>query len=114
MNREQRRELTKALFAKGLNQKEVDIFLAMRGFDAAKNKFNGGEKVVLNIEKIKSDVNWNDKTDVYKNFVKDNEEKHFTVELDQKYKDGSLVCLLEDSSSPKWLWWCEDLKIVED
>ena len=44
-----------------------------------------------------------------------NKDTVFTVEYDEKYKNKpSLVCLKEDTTDPKWLFWVGDLIEVKE
>lgn len=75
-----------------------------------------GTKVKLNYDSITNEPSYKNKTKKYKNFVEKNKNKIFTVEYDEKYKNNPiLVCLKEDKSRAKWLWYCEtDLIVVEN
>ena len=118
MNREQRRLYKKQLKAKGYTEKKIEVMLAMQdqnGFDVLKE----GQRVKLDIEKIKShpdyDKNIDSNKQHYHDFVDANADKVFTVGYDSKYtKSPTIVCLNEDSTDPKWLWWAGDLIKVND
>ena len=73
--------------------------------------FQPGDKVKLNIEVITGDQEYGRKLPAYKAFCERNANRVFTIE----YVEGmhpSVVCLAEDESDPKWLFWVGDLKAV--
>lgn len=80
---------------------------------------NFGDKVKINVEKIKSEIDWNKKSKEYKNFVEKHKECVFTVEYDELRKKNNskdkniMVCLLEDETKPKWLFYSGDLILIE-
>lgn len=74
-----------------------------------------GTKVKLNIDKIKAHPMWKRMREGYKDFVNKGVDKIFTVEYDKgKENNPSLVCLKEDTNTPKWLFFVGDLVIVEE
>lgn len=73
--------------------------------------FKPGDKVMLNMDVITAAQGYGKKLPAYKAFCERNADRVFTVE----YVDGmrpSVVCLIEDESNPKWLFWTGDLKAV--
>ena len=73
-----------------------------------------GQKVKLKYDYIKSRTNYLTKTKEYKDFIENNKDKTFTVEYDSNHKNKpNLVCLKEDTTVPKWLFWSEFLEVVE-
>lgn len=73
--------------------------------------FQPGDKVMLNIDAITAAKGYDKKLPAYRAFCESNTGRVFTVE----YVDGmrpSVVCLAEDESNPKWLFWAGDLKAV--
>lgn len=78
--------------------------------------FQEGQKVKLDIKQIKSHPDYSIKTEKYRNWIEKNQDKIFTVEYD---KDKSInpkyqVCLKEDVTKPKWLFWTGELIEVSD
>lgn len=73
-----------------------------------------GTKVKLNIKEIKSHPNYKNLVDKYHDFIDSAQDKIFTVEYDANKKDKPLVvCLKEDASVPKWLFWVGELEVVD-
>lgn len=73
--------------------------------------FQPGDKVKLNMEAITGAPGYDKRLPAYKAFCENNAGRSFTVE----YAEGmnpSVVCLAEDESTPKWLFWVGDLKAV--
>ena len=103
MNREQKRLLQKKSkeskkTSRGrinINKKKShDIYIAE------------GTKVKLNIKRIKSHPEYSKLTDNYRAFVEKNEDTIFTVEYDKSQPiPSTLVCLKEDPTPVKWLFW---------
>ncbi len=78
-----------------------------------------GTKVKLNYESIISDVNYNKNIDSnkqkYHEFIELNKDRIFSVEYDPKFQDNpTLVCLKEDETDPKWLFWIGDLIVINE
>lgn len=64
-----------------------------------------GDKVMFNLIKIWSDVNYKRFTEKYRRFIKDGKSRVFTVEYDKRHiENPSIVCLKEDENDPKWLF----------
>lgn len=113
MNREQRRKQSKS----GLIKQFLDD-LSMA------NKFKGniegdwpihdGDKVTLNLEEIRKHPGYERKLPAYRRFCEMNAGRVFTVCIDPNMRN-SVVCLKEDQTKPKWLFWIGDLtKVMED
>jgi hypothetical protein len=69
-----------------------------------------GTKVKLNIKRIKEHPDYLKLTEDYRNFVEMHEDTIFTVEYDNFRKNPStLVCLKEDPTPLKWLFWTGNL-----
>lgn len=116
MNREQKRNLTNKLKAKGFKKSYIDAFIKLKELKALPI-IPEGTQVKLNYNKIISGVDYNTNVDFnkekYHNFVETNKDKIFTVEYDEKYKNKpNLVCLKEDETVPKWLWFIGDLEVI--
>ena len=64
-----------------------------------------GDKVMFNLIKIWSNVNYKRFTVEYRRFIKDGKSRVFTVEYDKRHAENpSIVCLKEDKNDPKWLF----------
>jgi hypothetical protein len=74
-----------------------------------------GTKVKINVIKIERRPDYKKLSDKYKTFIKENRGKIFTVEYDEDKKDKpKLVCLKEDPTPIKWLFWVGDLIVVQE
>lgn len=77
--------------------------------------FYQGDKVKLDYVKIISNPDYPRLASKYKKFVEDHKDKVFTVEYDPRHTiRPSIVCLAEDPTDPKWLWYTGHLQKVED
>ncbi len=74
--------------------------------------FQPGDKVMLDLERITHRPNYNKLVPAYREFCEKNAGRIFTV-VYEKGKNSSIVCLAEDETTPKWLFWVGDLKAVE-
>ena len=64
-----------------------------------------GDKVKIDVERIKKRTTWDRMRSDLKEFVLSNEDTVFTVEFDEFHeKYPSLVCFKEDTKDPKALW----------
>jgi hypothetical protein len=114
MNREQRRTFAKNLRAKGISKESVSNIAKLKQKLDSVPRIAEGEKVRLNVKSILSDPDYEKKQDRWKQFVQDNKDAIFTVEWDDRHRDNPvLVCLKEDPSPLKWLWWVGDLEVVK-
>lgn len=99
----------------GLSKQMIETYIQYREAMQASVPLNEGEKVKLDYEKIVSDVNYKNKKDRYKQFIEDNKDRIFTVVYDEKFgrnptkKAPWLVCLQEDETNPKWLFYTNNL-----
>ena len=115
LNRTQRRELVKRLKSRGYNDEQILTFIKMREERELALSFKEGDKVMLDIDAIMNDVNYDRKRSVYKLWVAEHANDVFTIEYDHRHKDNpSLVCLAEDKTLPKWLFYVGDLKKIEE
>lgn len=118
MNRQQRRKLHITKEQCEMYDKITDIAKLRKAIDGWK-PIPEGAKVKLNFSKISSQPNWNPNTDDfnhenYTRWVRDNVNKIFTVEYDAKHKvNPTQVCLKEDKTDPKWLFWEGDLIVID-
>ena len=74
--------------------------------------YNDGDKVKINYQQITGRKDWKRKLSNYKQFVKDNKDKIFTIVKDSKY--NAFVTLQEDTTDPKWMFWVGDLIKTEE
>lgn len=110
MNRAERRRPSKAGEVRKIME-DLSAIQKVKKAMADDWPFQPGDKVKLDLEKIKEEKGYDQKLPAYKQFCEQNTERVFTVE----YVDGmnpSVVCLAEDESTPKWLFWAGSLKAV--
>ena len=103
MNREQRRALK---YKKSNRKKEKilmdDIYIPE------------GTKVKLDLKKIQGHPDYMRLTENYRKFVEGNKDTIFTVEYDKfRENPSTLVCLKEDPTPIKWLFWTGFLIKIE-
>lgn len=67
-----------------------------------------GDKVQLNLSAIVNRPGYDKMLPAYRRFCEESEGKIFTAEYDKNVRQ-SMVCLAEDTTSPKWLFWIGDL-----
>ena len=74
-----------------------------------------GTKVKINVEKLQQEKSYNQRNIRWRKFIEDNKDTIFTVEYDKNKKDNpKMVCLKEDPTEPKWLFFVGDLiQIIE-
>ena len=75
-----------------------------------------GTKVKLNIERITKNKDFVNYREEFKQFVVDNRNKIFTVEYDeiQEQPRNLFVCLKEDPTPLKWLFYVGDLIPIKE
>lgn len=79
------------------------------------NYLKEGTKVKINVNKLRKEKNYYKRRIDWRNFIETNIDKIFTVEYDANKKENpALVCLKEDNTSPKWLFYIGDLIQVEE
>lgn len=103
MNREQRREFAKRAKARGISDEHINAYIAWVN-SGGNNiyEIKEGDKVLLNVRKIISGVNYSRMVPAYKKFIEESEGVVFTAHIER----GCLVSLMEN---PKWLFWIGDL-----
>jgi hypothetical protein len=114
MNRAERRAYAKRMKKMGANSTEVMKLLELQ---KAGTRLTQGTKVKLNYDKIVNDSGYADKTQWFRDFVENNKDTVFTVQLDDQYNkmnSNIFVRLAEDTSEPKWLWFASDLIPIEE
>lgn len=113
MNREEKRRTTKKLKDKGYSKNDIAAMLAYKEIIKNSIVILEGQRVKLNIELIKSDVNYPRKTDKYKDWIDKHKDDIFTAEYDLRHLDKpNLVCLAEDTTNPRWLIFTGDLTVI--
>lgn len=104
MNREQKRALERTIKK---NSKKTN---KKRNVNLDEIYIPEGTRVKLNIKRIMEHPDYNKLTDDYRKFVESNQDTIFTVEYDKFRKNPStLVCLKEDPTPLKWLFWTGNL-----
>lgn len=110
MNREEKRDYIKKLRKQGRSDQEIIRLIELKERSFVRKPLDEGDKVKIDVEKIKSRKDYENMRNEYKLFIENNTNVIFTVEFDPKYQDHTLVVLKEDETKPKWLWWEGDLK----
>ena len=113
MNREQKRQLKKQLskVSKKTNEpKQRPTFV-----DRTDLSIPEGSKVKLNIERITKRKDYSRMRETYKDFVENHKDTVFTVEYDPKHTyEPVWVCLAEDTTPIKWLFYIGDLLLLDE
>ena len=116
MNRKGRREIQKVLRKNGYTKNSAKTF-TMRLDNQTANDTTAweGEKVKIDVERIKSYPDWREMRKDYREWIESHEGEVFTVEFDPSKKENNsmetniFVQLKEDTTEPKWLFWAGDL-----
>lgn len=110
MNRKERRDFVKKARRQGISKNTAEAYIAIKeaGLDkpSLPKKFQEGDKVLLDIEKIKARKNYDRMSENYKAFVESNEGVVFTAHVER----DNLISMKE---APAWLFWSGDLIKVE-
>lgn len=125
VNRKQERVAEKALNKKGKSKDELNSMIEILNIvNGSKNTENHpklkeclfeGDKVKLNVAKIKSHPSWEGYDKEYKAFVENHDGIVFTVEYDKNKTDRpNLICLKEDTSRQRWMFWDGDLYVLDE
>lgn len=110
MNRQQKRAFIKKAQGKGINKNVAEAYLAIK--EAGLNnvslpkQFQEGDKVKLDVEKIKRRKDYEKMNPRYREFVESNVDTVFTVHLERE----TLISLVEQ---PEWLFWSGSLVKVK-
>ena len=111
MNREQKRAFVKKAKKRGTSEKAAkayaEIISGGSGTPTPPQNIQEGEKIRLDIDKIKARQNYEIMNEEYKKFVNENAETIFTAHVEKP----TLISLQEE---PRWLFWCGDLIKVEE
>lgn len=116
MNRAERRATVKKLTNKGVTKASAETFV-MRMNNQTRNPITAweGEKVKLDYDRITAYPDWAELREDYKNWIATHKNEVFTVEFDPiKVREKAsnvdkVVQLVEDTTSPKWLFFVGDL-----
>lgn len=114
MGRELKRKLTKELKNLGVSDKHINDLFVLKDMQKQKNVcLQEGQRVKLNIKKIKDNTDYKRLQEKYKKFVEEHKDDVFTVEYDKRHMNEPIVvCLKEDTTVPKWLFRDSDLEVV--
>ena len=113
MNRKERRAQTKYLQKTVKMSKEQAKEYVERQY--SHQQLEEGTKVKLNWELIRRHPDWKIQRADFKAWVEAHKDEVFTVEWDKKRKENNskdkkmLVCLAEDTTEPKWLFFTSTL-----
>lgn len=111
MNRQQKRAFVKKAQSKGISKDAAKAYLAIReaGLDklSLPKQFQEGDKVKLDMEKIKRRKDYERLNPRYKEFVESNADTVFTAHLERE----TLISLKEQ---PEWLFWSGSLIKVKE
>lgn len=111
MNRQQKRAFVKKAQSKGISKDAAKAYLAIReaGLDklSLPKQFQEGDKVKLDVEKIKRRKDYERLNPRYKEFVESNADTVFTAHLERE----TLISLKEQ---PEWLFWSGSLIKVKE
>ena len=94
MNRKQKRDFIKQARKKGVSETDARAYLTTQDGSEIKE----GDKVKLNIYKIKSSPDYQIMNPKYKSFIEENKDTVFTAH----YERETLISFVEE---PKWLFW---------
>lgn len=117
MNRKQRRALERKVKRNGFTEQNAKEYVKLINNASAiinggvgditpPKPFNEGDKILLDIPKIKARKNYNRMSDKYKEFVESSEGVVFTAHVEQ----NNLISMQEN---PTWLFWSGDLNRAE-
>lgn len=111
MNRQQKRAFVKKARSKGISKNAAEAYLAIKeaGLDklSLPKQFQEGDKVKLDVEKIKRRKDYERLNPRYKEFVESNADTVFTAHLERE----TLISLKEQ---PEWLFWSGSLIKVKE
>lgn len=106
MNRKDRRTFVRQAKKSGASKGAAMAYLAMKELEEnnpeAFKKFQEGDKVRLDIDRITNRSNYENMTDEYRAFIEESRDKVFTVHIES----NAMICLKEN---PEWLFWKGDL-----
>lgn len=109
LNREQRRKMAKYMTAKDLAKDGITLETAKKILTAQKgtnqiSNIKAGDKVILNVNRLLNNKTVSDKFRVW---VEEHKDEVFTAFYERN--NSVRVCLEEDTSIIRWLFYWEDL-----
>ena len=111
MNRKDRRAFVRQAKKSGASKGAAMAYLAMKELEEnspeAFKKFQEGDKVRLDVDRIANRSNYENMTDEYRAFIEESRGKVFTVHIES----NAMISLKEN---PEWLFWKGDLVAVGD
>jgi hypothetical protein len=113
MNREQKRNYTTQLKKKGLSNEEIRKMIAYKELLQISPYLDEFSKVKLNLDVIRNHPDYDKLSEKYKAWTEAHKDEIFTLVYDEKHREKpSIVCLKEDTTDPKWLFFTGDLIVV--
>ena len=106
MNRADRRRLAKSK-NKFSFEKFMDVYKVMKEYEAIPE----GVKVRIDRKKLEERQSVSPQ---FKQWLDENSDKTFTVTYETASTNKHFVCLKEDKTEPKWLFWEGNLIVQED
>jgi len=124
-NRDEARVFAKVLSKSGKTEKQIADIIELTKkttlmYDAElrvkfKEHIAAGDKVKLNVDKIRSHPDWDKLQDSYKEFIFENVDTVFTAHYDDGYSDNPSLVLLDDGKLLyDWLFWDGDLLVLDE
>lgn len=108
MNRAQQRKFVRAARKKGVDKSVAELYLRVKNHGSVPQRFEEGDKVRLNVERIRKHPDYGRLSSIYREFVESHVDDIFTVAYDARRKENPTeVCLKEDRAG--WLFWTGDL-----
>lgn len=120
MNREQKRKFKKQMEKAqktSLSKKDIEQIKEYADLtEKTSLTIPEGTKVKLNVEAITNSKIFHEYREEFKQFIIDNRNKTFTIEYDkvQKQPHNLFVCLKEDPTPLKWLFYVGDLIPIKE
>jgi hypothetical protein len=115
MNREEKRNIEKQLRAKGYSKNKIKSYFDLMDRIKKIPEITEGTRVKLNMEVIKTYINFDKQLPLRRQWILDHQDEVFTVVYDKNHKTHpSIVNFYEDKSEPKWLFWTGELVVVND
>lgn len=111
MNRKTRRNFVKKARKKGISKNTAEAYIAIKeaGLDklSLPKRFNEGDMVRIDVEKIMSRKDYERLNPKYREFIESNRDSVFTAHLER----DTLISFVEH---PEWLFWSGILIKVEE
>ena len=114
MNRKERRQWEKVYRHNGYTDEQAKARAKAFSLELEKKRLHEADIVRINVMRIASAFASHKVSEKFRQFAMDNANKEFTVEYDPHHLiDPCEVCLKEDPSDPKWLFWEGYLEVVK-